>query len=346
MFVGHALAAFALVAVVARRLGERPARALTFGAVAGAFAAAPDVDIGYALVGVAAGASGGAGPLGLAESFWSTGNVVHRAVTHSLVVAPVVAAVAAAWVHGRADARAIALGLAAGLVAVVAAVGGPLAALVTLAFVATALALAAAVRSRTELSARATFALALVGLVSHPFGDVFTGEPPALLYPVAAEVLSARVALSADPTLHLLGAFAIELATIWAAAIVWIRLRAQRDGRLAAADRAGRVAAPAWLRDRLDPRALAGAGYAASAFVIPAPTLELSYPFVFSVLAVGAVAVVPIRIRRLGRWRERGRAALAPELSAPGTERAVVTALTAVSLAAGAYLVAYLAGVP
>lgn len=341
--MGHALAAFALVAVVARRGGASPGRALTVGVVAGAFATAPDVDITYALVGVAAGVSGGAGALGLAESFWSTGNVVHRAITHSLVVAPVVAAVAAAWVHGRADARAIAVALAAGLVTVVGAVGGPLAALVTLAFVATALALSAVVRSQTALSPRATFALALVGLAPHPFGDVFTGEPPALLYPFGSEVLSARVALSADPTLHLLGAFAIELATLWAAAVVWIRLRAERDGRLAVADRSGRLSVR--LRDRLDPRALVGAGYAASAFVIPAPTLELSYPFVFSVLAVGVVAVVPVRIRRTGSWRERGRAALAPELAAPGVERAVVTGLATVSIAATGYLVAYLTGI-
>ncbi|MFC6785441.1 metal-dependent hydrolase [Halobaculum halobium] len=343
MFVGHALVAFAIVALVARRSGLAPERALTAGVVAGAFAAAPDVDIGYALVGVAAGVSGGAGALGLAESFWSTGNVVHRAVTHSLVTAPVVAGVAAAWVYGRTDARAISLALAAGLVAVVATVGGALSAVVTLAFVATALALAAVVRRRTDLTPRATFTLALAGLVSHPFGDVLTGEPPALLYPLGTEVLSARVALSADPTLHLLGAFAVELATIWAAAIVWIRLRAERDGRLVGTDQTGRVGPR--LRDRLDPRALAGAGYAASAFVIPAPTLDLSYPFVFSVLAVGAVAVVPIRIRRRGSWRERGRTPLAPELAAPGVERTLVTALTAVSLAAGAYLLAYLAGV-
>ncbi|QZX99590.1 metal-dependent hydrolase [Halobaculum rubrum] len=330
MFVGHALAAFAIVAVVARRVGERPARALTFGVVAALFAAAPDVDIGYALVGVVSGFGAGAGALGLAESFWSTGNLVHRAVTHSLVVAPVVALAAAAWVNGRASARAVALALVAGLVAVTATVSGALGAFVTVAFVATALALAAGIRRRTDLTPRATFALALAGLASHPFGDLFTGEPPAFFYPLSADVVTARVSLSADPTLHLLGAFAVELATIWAAALVWSRLRAERDGQQT------RVLD---LPRRVDPLAVAGAGYAAGVFLIPAPTLDLSYPFVFTVLAVGAVGIAPVRVRR------RGRAVLSPEFARPGAERALFTGLTAVTFAWLGYLLAYLAGI-
>ena len=330
MFVGHALAAFALVAVVARRLGERPARALTFGAGAALFAAAPDVDIGYALVGVVSGIGAGTGALGLAESFWSTGNVVHRAVTHSLVVAPVVALAAAAWVDGSASARGVALALVAGVIGVTATVSGALGAFVTVAFVGTALGLSEGIRRRTDLTPRTTFVLALAGLVSHPFGDLFTGEPPAFLYPLSADVVSARVSLSADPTLHLLGAFALELATVWAAVLVWNRLRAERDGR---PNRAFDIPR------RVDPLAVAGAGYAAGAFLIPAPTLDLSYPFVFSVLAVGAVGIAPVRIRR------RGRAAVLPEFARPGAERALFTGLTAVTIAWLAYLLAYLAGV-
>ena len=330
MFVGHALAAFAVVALLSRRRGAAPARALTVGAVAGLFAAVPDVDIVYALVGVASGLAADAGALALAETFWATGNVVHRTVTHSVVVAPVVALAVWGWVDGRPVARLAALALAAGLLAVATSVGGALAGAVTVAFVAAALALAAGVRRRTALSPRTIAVLALVGIVSHPFGDVFTGEPPALLHPLGPEVLTARVTLSADPTLHLLGAFAVELATVWAAVIVWSRLRAERDGRPV-----GRLGAA----EGVDLRAVAGTGYAAGAFVIPAPTLELSYPFVLSVVAVGAVGAVPVRLRR------RGRAAFAPEFARPGAERALFTGLTAVTLAAGAYLLTYLAGV-
>ncbi|WP_435128803.1 metal-dependent hydrolase [Halobaculum sp. D14] len=336
MFVGHALLAFALVAAVAHRLGSE--RALTLGVVAAAFAAVPDVDIGYALVGVAshlggvgvAGATGAGGTaagdaVSLAATFWSTGNVVHRAVTHSLVVAPVVAAAAALWVTDRTDARLVGAALLGGLVAVAAAVSGALGAAVMLAFAVAALLLAAAVAGRTDLTPAATFAVAAFGLLSHPFGDLFTGEPPRLLYPLGVELVPHRVALSPDPTLHLLAAFGVELATVWAAALVWARIRATDAG------------GPARLLPRVDARAVAGAGYAASALVIPAPTLDLSYPFVFSVLAVGLVGVAP-RVRLRPRTWRIG-------VARPGPERTVFTALAAVTVAAAAYLLAYLGGV-
>ncbi|WP_313690828.1 metal-dependent hydrolase [Halorarum halobium] len=313
MFVGHALFAFALVAGLAGRVTD-PRRALAYGAVAAAFAAVPDVDIGYALVGLGGALGSGAldaGPLALASTFWETGNVVHRAVTHSLVVAPIAALAAAAWVDGRPLARLLAVALAAVLVAAATILTGALAATVTFAFAAACLVLATVVASRTTLGPGATFVLALVGLVSHPFGDFFTGEPPALFYPISDLPLE-TVTLHPDPTLHLLAAFGIELATVWAALLVWIRLR---EGP--------RV-------PRIDPKAATGAAYAGLAFLIPAPTLDLSYPFVFSVLAVGLVGIAP-------RVRFRAR-----EFSRPGPERAVYTGLTAITVAALAYAVVYL----
>lgn len=319
MFVGHALVAFALVAGLASRAGHRE-RALVYGAVAGAFAAVPDVDIGYAFVGLVA-ADGGA--LTHAESFWRTGNVVHRAVTHSLVVAPFVAGAAALWVGGRRAtgprsflARIAAVVVLCALVAAAWVESGPLGAVVMTAFVVGALGLAEATVHGTALGARETAALALVGLATHPFGDLWTGEPPQMLYPLDATLVADRVVLHPDPTLHLLAAFALELATVWAALAVYAR-------------RSGRPVAGA-----LDRRAALGVGYAAGALVIPAPTLELSYPFVFSVLAVGAVGAAP-RARAL--WRRR--------LELPDALSAVATGLATVTLAWGAYTTAYLLGV-
>ncbi|ESP87162.1 metal-dependent hydrolase [Candidatus Halobonum tyrrellensis] len=326
MFVGHALLAFAAVAWLAARRTS-PRRALTAGVVAAGFAAVPDVDIGYALVGLAG--SVGDAPVGMAASFWATGNVVHRSVTHSLVLAPVVALTAAAWTDDRRGGRALAAALAGALVVVGYLASGPLAALVVVAFAVTSLAVASAVARRTDLSTRATFLLALVGLASHPFGDLFTGEPPRMLYPLGVRLVTERVTLSPDPTLHLLAAFGVELATVWAAALVWSRLAAAARGVERETEGAS---ARAW-RSRVDLRAVAGAGYAASVLVIPAPTLDLSYPFVFSVLAVGAVGLLPriqVRTRQVRR---------------PDAERALFTGLAAVTLAAGAYTVAYLAGV-
>ncbi|MFC7173477.1 hypothetical protein ACFQL0_09150 [Haloplanus litoreus] len=96
-----------------------------------------------------------------------------------------------------------------------------------------------------------------------------------MLYPLDATLVSERVTLAADPTLHLLGAFGVELATIWAAVAV-----------------AG-LATGLRPRTAVGPRAGLGAGYAASVLLIPAPTLDLSYPFVFSVLGVGLVGALP-----------------------------------------------------
>jgi hypothetical protein len=75
------------------------------------------------------------------------------------------------------------------------------------------------------------------------------------------------------------------------------------------------------------------AGYAVSVFLIPPPTLDLSYPFVLSVVAVGAVGAIPrVHLRRAQRRR----------VSVPGRPTALVTALAAVTVAWVAYAVAYL----
>ncbi|MGM0399490.1 MAG: hypothetical protein ACQEQY_10945, partial [Halobacteriota archaeon] len=110
---------------------------------------------------------------------------------------------------------------------------------------------------------------------------------------------------SADPTLHLLGAFGVELAAIWLAVFTLCTLSGTR------------------LRTYVRPRATLGAAYATAVLFLPAPTVDGSYLFVFSVLAVGIVGVVPIR-RRL-----------------PSGLTAVTTGLAGVTVAGLAYLLAY-----
>lgn len=171
----------------------------------------------------------------------------------------------------------------------------------------------AAVHLRS-LRPRTVAAAALFGLASHPFGDLFTGEPPAMLYPLDATLVAERVAFSPDPTLHLLGAFGVELAAIWAGLLVHLRLTDRRPLRA------------------LRARAALGVGYAASVLLIPPPTLDLSYPFVFSVLGVGLLGAVP-RVRRLGERLSVER---------PGPTSAVVTGLATVTVAWLAYAAAYL----
>ena len=313
MFVGHAALAFALVGGVAIARGWSAERALALGVVAGAFAALPDVDMVYALVGVAGAA--GSDALAVAGAFWSTGNVVHRAVTHSLVLAPPVALLAALRATDAHVARALSVVLALLLVSLVGVAGGALAALITLPFVLGAAVVGTVAGRHAALTPPQILAAALVGFVTHPFGDLFTGEPPAMLYPLDAALVTERVTLAADPTLHLLAAFGIELATVWAAVAV--------------------VCVASGLRPRaaVSPRATLGAGYAASVLLIPAPTLDLSYPFVFSVLAVGLLGVLP-RIRLVGDPR-------GPTVEPPDWFGAGLTGLSAITVAWLAYAAAY-----
>ena len=313
MFVGHAALAFALVGGVAVARGWSTERALVLGVVAGAFAALPDVDMAYALVGIAGAA--GSDALAVAGAFWSTGNVVHRAVTHSLVLAPPVALLAALRAADGRLARALSVALGILVVAIVALVGGTLAALITLLFVLGAAVVGTVAARHAALTPPRILVAALVGFVTHPFGDLFTGEPPAMLYPVDATLVTDRVVFAADPTLHLLAAFGVELVTVWAAVAV--------------------VCVATGLRPTaaVSPRATLGAGYAASVLLIPAPTLDLSYPFVFSVLAVGLLGLFP-RARLVGDPR-------GPTVEPPDWLGAALTGLSAITVAWLAYGVAY-----
>ena len=327
MFVGHGLAAFALVAGGARLLGRSRGRSLALGASAGSFATVPDVYILYAPTGLA-GATGGLADA--AESFWTTGNLVHRAVTHSLVVGSVAAL--AFWLWSRAgewlderDAgkeRSGSLLLLGGLVAVAGLASGPLGALVMGAFGLAGLIVTEGAMRYGDLSSKAVLVTALVGLLSHPFGDLFTGEPPALLYPFDASLIAERIALAADPTLHLLGAFWFELLTIWLAAFVFCSLTDRHLGTY------------------VHGRAALGLAYAGVALTLPAPTLDSSYLFVFSVLAVGVVGPAPL----VHRWRNRRTDTLrTADTDSDGVLAATLTGLAASTLASVAYAVVYIA---
>lgn len=301
MFVGHGMVAFALVASAASLRGWSSDRVLLVGLVAGLFGTLPDVDMLYAVVGVL-GRTEGVFPG--AEAFWSTAKVVHRSVTHSLLIGTVAGVGFGAW--GRPRYRWPVL-VAFGLVAVaVGTVAGPIAVAVLGVFLAGGIGIVKLARAM-GLGSRPILGSALVGLLTHPFGDLLTGTPPSMLFPFESTLLAQRIALHSDPTLHLLGAFFIELATIWLALLVLTRVRGWR------------------LRPAVRPHAGLGVGYAAAVFAIPAPTLEFSWPFVLSVLGVGLIGV-PVGLRS-----ETG-----------GRTRVLLTALTAVTLAALAYTGAYL----
>ena len=307
MMVGHAALAFALAAGATATLGVGRERALLFGVVAGAFGLVPDVDIGYAVVGLFA--NGGFDPSELPDVFWETGNLVHRGLTHSFLVGGVTAGLFGLFTDRRGRPVAVA-GLAALVVVTGERLGG-LEAGVMAGFLLAGVLVAGGGR-RLGLTPQGVTVAAFVGLASHPFGDVFTGTSPTLLFPFGAGLFPERVLLSGDPTLHLLGAFALEVATVWFAVVVYARLRGRS------------------LRRLLRPRAALGTSYAGAVFLLPLPTLAASYQFVVGVLVLGAmVALVGLPGTDLNSVRAR--------------EGVLVTGLATVTVALLAYLLAYLA---
>lgn len=334
VFIGHALLAFAIAAVCANRFGWSSERSLAFGVLAGAFGALPDVDIVYAIATVDAGQLLiGADP----TVFWAASEGVHRAMTHSIVIAAIAAPAFALLVSRAADSstrsiyRSRLLGAATlgSLVVVATVVSGPVGALVMSAFVLAGAAIVMAARRRTDLSPRSIALAAFVGFASHPWGDLVTGEPPWLLYPFDAVFFGSRVMLHADPTLHLLAAFSIELVIIWAAILAFAHVSG-------------------WsLWTHSDPSASIGATYSLAAIVLVPPTLEVSYHFVFSILFIGVVCGAVSWLRSKRRWpRDRSlrstRVAFSIRPTAPALT-AVVTALAGTTIALVGYGAGYLA---
>jgi membrane-bound metal-dependent hydrolase YbcI (DUF457 family) len=309
MMVGHAMLAFALATAVAARRWPRE-RALAFGVVAAAFATVPDVDMVYALFGLAQAGFGGVWEM--TDTFWGSSTLVHRAVTHSLVVGSIAAVAFTTSITGRG--KPVAALLLAGLTAVAFLRSGLLGGAVMLAFLFAGVAVAVLTTKTTDLGPRAVLAAALLGLLSHPFGDLFTGEPPKFLYPFDVRLLTERVVLLGDPTLNLLAVFGVELTTIWLAGFVYLRVTDKR------------------VFSHVDARAAVGVAYAIAVVAMPAPTMEVSYHFVFTILAVGIIGVVPHLLP--------SRSVLAAEWNEAVTW--VMTGLGAVSVATLAYTLTYL----
>jgi hypothetical protein len=280
MIVGHALLAFALVATLARRW-VAPERAVMLGLVGAAFAVVPDVDMAYAVVGVWAALTGDGA---LLSSFWDAGLVVHRGMTHSLPVGAVAAFGFACFVAPTDRIRLLGVGLLVGLVALAASLGGPLSAVTVALYCLAGVSVAVVARHRYRLPVATIAAVALVALLSHPFGDLLTGQPPALLFPLDVALVTERVVVAPDPTVHLLATFMLEVAAAWLAVIAAARLRGWRP------------------TDRVTLRIVTGLTFGAAVLVLTPPTLAAPYVFTALVLALGgAVAASHWAPRIAGR---------------------------------------------
>lgn len=284
---------------------------MVLGLVAGAFGTIPDLDMLYAVTGLTGGLDG---PAALSAGFWAAAEQSHRGATHSLVIGGLASGLAAVWVwrgptglpghHGRWRVV-VGGGLSIALVATTTWLSGPLTGAIMAVFLA-AVATVARLGARAGLGGREVFAVAALGLLTHPFGDVFTGGPPAFLYPLDVEVLAGKVHLVADPTLSLLVPFFLELAVLWL-------------GYLALADLRG------WRGIGVRPAASLGGVGAGAVVVLPAPTLEHPSLFVATVLGLGTVGAL------IAWWTTADR-----------DWRIAATALATITLAGLAYGAAYL----
>lgn len=338
LFLGHALLAFALAVLIAEWRGWPTHRALALGVATGLFAALPDVDVLYAAVAMNPDALV-AGTQIRPSEFWGTAHGVHRSMTHSLVAAAIAGPAFGLWTlrrssggeslrHTLGDPRtlgAVALALAALAVLVTTSVlaDGFVGGFVIVAFALFGLGIATASRRYLGLSPQAIAVAAVAGIASHPWGDLLTGEPPGLLYPIDVQLLTQRVVLSSDPTLHLLAAFAVELAAIAFGAVVVARYFDLQP------------------RELVGRRAAVGGLYGAAAVVMVPPTIHLSYHFVFSILLVGAVCGA---VRRSRRRQSRLRTLYHRIAGHPeATLRTTFTAIAAIAAALVSYGVVYLA---
>ncbi|WP_435364057.1 metal-dependent hydrolase [Haloarchaeobius sp. DYHT-AS-18] len=321
MYIGHGLLAFALGGALGMRLDTSRSRALALAFVAGAFGMVPDVDLAYTVYVVLK-----AGPQNVfptTEFVWAEAGswAVHRKLTHSLVVGVlgvgVVASLAAAlrddWHPGVAFG-----GLGATLAALFAIVlsSHELIGLMTLSLYVLAAAGLTFAAVRRGLPTRLVAAAAAIGLLSHPFGDVFMGSPPAFLYPLAAVGPTEKLALSPDPTVNLVTLFALEVGLAWAAIWTAMQLTERR------------------LRSYVTARAVLGASFAMAALVIQPPTLDIAYHFALGTIGLGvAVGAMPSLVVARGYDRET-------VLQGLGTSLATVT------FAITGYLLAYVALTP
>lgn len=94
MYVGHALIAFVVGLGLAHATGRTGERALAVGLVAAAFGLLPDVDLAYTLYAVVE--LGSLDVFPTTEHVWTESWLVHRTLTHSLVVGAAVVAFAGA----------------------------------------------------------------------------------------------------------------------------------------------------------------------------------------------------------------------------------------------------------
>lgn len=308
MYLGHSFLAFAVVVTAGHLLDLDRRRVLVLGGLAAGYGLLPDVDVWRTLYVFLR--SGPDDVFPTEQHVWAHSWVVHRALTHSVLTGGTAAIVSGLAVRASGGdstrariGAATAIALAAAVLLAFAARSAGTAGLVTVGlFLGGAVGLAVA-GSRRGATTGGVAAVAAVGLLAHPFGDLWMGRPPALLAPVVSEPPLGEATLSSDPVLHFLAAVAVELALLGACVHLLCALGGRR------------------VREYLSPLALVGVGYAAVLGRVPPPTFAEAYQFSTGLFGLSvAVAILAGRLGRgdgpLGRGFVTGVAAFALGLAA------------------------------
>lgn len=268
MIAGHFFLAFSLAAFLSYYVGYEAEAALEIGLFAALFALLPDIDIIYAFKEVAVLLASDTSIF--VESFWNASGKVHRGFSHSLVTGLVSSAAFTFYHRNRSRYVAAMIGMAA--LAAGAFLGGFLVASLAVLYAAAGVLLSEAAVERVD--ERGFTGAVLVGLISHPFGDLFTGTPPGLLYPLTLELIESRLILVQDPVFNLLSIFLVELSCLVLALGVFSYVRGVD------------------LSPEISPLSFMTVTFGASYFLIPEPSLSSSYQFVYGLTSLSLFAAV------------------------------------------------------
>lgn len=211
MIIGHGPLAFALVALVLLVTTSFSKRKILYlAAIAGIASILPDVDVLFPLISLLS-----VDTLSitvLTEQFWAVSGERHRLATHSLIVFGTATLIAYAQMYIKPTYQKYSIALSSILIFIL-----PLALPVQLLFGTTLVTVYTLTKYKPKTTKIHEPALAFAfGAFLHPFGDMFTGTPPAFLYPFT-DILQLSRWTIADPTLHFILIFTLEIGSLIAA---------------------------------------------------------------------------------------------------------------------------------
>lgn len=211
MIIGHGPLAFALVALallVTTSFSKR--KILYLAAIAGIASILPDIDVLFPLISLVTVDT--LSITALTEQFWTVSGERHRLATHSLIVFGTATLIAYAQMYLNPTHQKYSIAISLILIFL-----APLTLPVQLLFGTTLITVHTLTKYKPTTTKIHETALAFAfGAFIHPFGDMFTGTPPTILYPFTGVLELSRWTI-ADPTLHFALIFTLEIGSLIAA---------------------------------------------------------------------------------------------------------------------------------